>query len=437
MYDTLIQNALILTGTPACEVVPAGWLGVRGATIAALGRMPAPAGAAQVIDAGGGILMPGLVNTHTHLPMTLFRGLADDLPLERWLREHIFPAEAAVLNPATARSGALLAGVEMLLSGTTTCADGYFHEDAVAEAVEAVGLRAVLGQGVIDHPAPGVPDPAGNLAAARRFCRAWLGRCPRIRPSVFCHSPLTCSPETLVGAKRICRELGLLFQVHAAETRAEVERIRAAHGTTPVGLLDAAGLLDERTLLVHAVWLDEGDIARIAARGARVSHCPESNTKLASGIAPVARLRAAGVPVGLGTDGAASNNDLDLFPAMDFAAKLHKVAGCDPTVLPAEAVLRMATLEGARAIGLEDEIGSLEPGKQADLVLLDTRTPRLTPMHRPASALVYAACGADVRTVLVAGRVVVRDRHVLTVDVTSAMDDVARIAAGMRDRGIA
>ena len=189
MYDTLIQNALILTGTPACEVVPVGWLGVRGATIAALGRMPAPAGAAQVIDAGGGILMPGLVNTHTHLPMTLFRGLADDLPLERWLREHIFPAEAAVLNPATARSGALLAGVEMLLSGTTTCADGDFHEDAVAEAVEAVGLRAVLGQGVIDHPAPGVPDPAGNLAAARRFCRAWLGRCPQIRPSVFATRP--------------------------------------------------------------------------------------------------------------------------------------------------------------------------------------------------------------------------------------------------------
>jgi 5-methylthioadenosine/S-adenosylhomocysteine deaminase len=437
MHDTLILNARILTCNPAFEVIPAGWLRVRGALIDEIGAMPAPAGDADVIDARGGILMPGLVNTHTHLPMTLFRGLADDLPLEVWLREHIFPAEAAVLTPDTVRSGALLAGVEMLLSGTTTCADGYFHEDAVAEAVEAVGLRAVLGQGVIDLPAPGVPNPAANLDAARRFCRDWTGRCPRIRPSVFCHSPLTCSRDTLIGAKRICRELGLLFQIHAAETRAEVERIRALHQVSPVHLLDSAGLLDEHTLLAHGVWLDDADIARIAAGGARVSHNPESNMKLASGIAPVPALRAAGIPVGLGTDGCASNNDLDLFQAMDLAAKLHKVAGGDPTILPAGEVLRMATIEGARALGLAAEIGSLEPGKQADLILLDTRAPHLTPMHHPVSAIVYAAGGADVRTVLVAGRVVVRDRNVLTVDPEGIMQDVARLAARMRAGGIA
>lgn len=425
--DILIRNACILTCTPAAEVITDGWLAVSGTAIAALGRMPAPVAGREVIDARGGILMPGLINTHTHLPMTLFRGLADDLPLEVWLRERIFPAEAG-LDRDTVRVGARLAAVELLLSGTTTCADGYFFEHAVAEAVEAVGLRAVLGQGVIDHPAPGVPDPARNLEAAGRFCADWTGRCARIRPSIFCHSPVTCSPDTLTAAKAFCREHGLLFQVHAAETRGEVAHLRARFGLSPVGLLDAAGLLDERTLLVHGVWLDEADIAAIARRRAPVSHTPESNMMLGAGVAPVAALRAAGAVVGLGTDGCASNNDLDLFPTMDLAAKLQKVARRDPAVLPAEEVLRMATLDGARALGLESEIGSLEPGKQADLILLNTSVPHLTPMHRPVSALVYAARGTDVHTVLVAGRVVVRDRNVLTVDVEEIMAEAARAA---------
>jgi 5-methylthioadenosine/S-adenosylhomocysteine deaminase len=425
--DLLIRNACILTCNPAAEIIPDGWLAVTGTAIAALGRMPAPVAAREGIDAAGGLLLPGLVNAHTHLPMSLFRGLADDLPLDVWLRERIFPAEAG-LDPDMVRTGARLAAVELLLSGTTTCADGYFFEHAVAEAVEAVGLRAVLGQGVIDHPAPGVPDPARNLEAARRFCADWIGRCARIRPSVFCHSPVTCSPATLAAAKAFCREHGLVFQIHAAETRGEVERIRARTGGSPISFLDAAGLLDERTLLAHGVWLDTADIDTIARRRAPVSHNPESNMMLGSGVAPVAALRAAGVVVGLGTDGSASNNDLDLFPAMDLAAKLQKVARRDPTVLPAQEVLRMATLDGARALGLESEVGSLEPGKQADLVLLDARAPHLTPMHHPVSAVVYAARGSDVRTVLVAGRVVVRDRNVLTVDLEEIMAAAVRAA---------
>jgi 5-methylthioadenosine/S-adenosylhomocysteine deaminase len=373
--------------------------------------------------------MPGLVNTHTHLPMTLFRGLADDLPLDVWLNDHIFPAERATITPASVRWATLLACAEAALSGTTTCCDGYFHEEAVAAAVEEFGLRAVLGQGVIDFPAPGVPDPAENLRAARAFAAAWRSRSGIVIPSVFCHSPTTCSAETLIGAKRLCDEMGLLFQIHAAETRRERDEVQATRGLSPIGWLDRIGLLDARTLLVHCVWVDAADIALIAARGAKVSHNPESNLKLGSGIAPVAAMLAAGVCVGLGTDGAASNNDLDLLGAMSLAAKLHKVERMDPAAVPAEAAIRMATIEGARALGLEQQIGSLETGKQADLILIDTRRPHLTPLHQPASAVVYAAGPADVDTVLVAGRVLVRAGRLLAVDLEEVMDRVEAIAA--------
>jgi 5-methylthioadenosine/S-adenosylhomocysteine deaminase len=294
-------------------------------------------------------------------------------------------------------------------------------------------LRAVLAQGLIDHPAPGVPDPGQNLSVARQFCRDWLGRSEKIRPSVFCHSPVTCSKDTLVNAKRLCDEFGLLFQIHVAETRGENEHIRSAQGVSPIAYLDRLGVLDERTLLAHCVWVDDADIAVIARRGARVSHNPESNMKLASGVAPVVQMLSAGITVGLGTDGCASNNDLDLFGAMDMTAKLHKVRRLDPTVLPAEAVIRMATIDGARALGLEREIGSLEAGKQADIIILNTRAPHLTPMHHPASAIVYAAKGSDVQTVMLAGRLLVVDRTVPSLDVEAIMDQAGVIARAAAD----
>jgi 5-methylthioadenosine/S-adenosylhomocysteine deaminase len=434
-FDTLIHNAVILTCNPGFEILRGGWVGVSGGKIQALGTGPESGRtpARECIDARGGIVMPGLVNTHTHLPMTLFRGLADDLPLKTWLENHIFPAERAVIAPASVRWGTLLACAEMALSGTTTCCDGYFFEDSVAEAVDAFGLRAVLGQGVIDHPAPGVPDPDRNLTAARDFCERWRNRTETLRPSVFCHSPYTCSRATLVGAKQLCEELGLLFQVHAAETRWESEHIRSTQGRSPIAHLDRIGVLDERTLLAHCVWVDADDIAVIAGRRASVSHNPESNMKLGSGVAPVARMLSAGIAVGIGTDGCASNNDLDLFPAMDTTAKLHKVANLDPTVLPAETVIRMATIDGARALGLDDAIGSLEPGKQADLIVVDTRKPHLTPIHHPASAVVYTAKGSDVRTVMVAGRILVRDRRVVTVDLEEVLQQVTVIGRALKN----
>ncbi len=438
-FDTLIHNAVLITCNPSFDLIRRGWIGVSGGRIDDLGPEPEdwqrPA-AHAAIDARGGIVMPGLVNTHTHLPMTLFRGLADDLPLAAWLQQHIFPAERAAVNPESVRWGSLLACAEMVLSGTTTCCDGYFHEDDVAQAVQAAGLRAVLAQGVIDHPAPGVPDPAQNLIVARRFCRQWLNRAETIRPSVFCHSPYTCSRETLVHAKQLCRDFGLLFQVHAAETRWEADHIRSTTGATPIGYLDRAGVLDERTLLAHSVWVDDADIAIIAERGAGISHNPESNMKLASGVAPVARMLAAGICVGLGSDGCASNNDMDLFYGMDIAAKLQKAVRGDPTVLPAPAALRMATIGGARALGLDHQIGSLEPGKQADLIVIDTRVPHLTPMHHPASAVVYAAKGSDVHTVMVGGRLLMRNRQLQTLDIEEIMFHVKRLTAGIASRRV-
>ncbi len=419
----LIKNGIVVPKALSATWIPDGAVAITGTRIAAVGSglEMAEWTAIETIDARGGIIMPGLINTHTHLPMSLFRGLADDLPLMAWLNEHIFPAEASHINPETVGLGTRLSIAEMLLSGTTTCCDGYFHEDTVAQAVLESGIRAVLGHGVIDFPAPGVPDPGKNVQTAGDFCDKWRGRSALITPSIFCHSPYTCSAATLKKAKAAASERGLLFQIHVAETKAEKEQIQAEHGLTPIQYLDRLGLLDAKTLLVHAVWLEESDIELIAARGAAVAHNPESNMKLAAGIAPVAAMLAARIPVGLGTDGCASNNDLDLFSEMDTAAKLHKVYLLDPTRLDAGTVLDMTTSSGARALGLEQEIGTLEIGKQADLIIIDTQKPHLTPMYNPISHLVYSVRGADVRHVFVAGKMLVKDRSLLTMDLESLL----------------
>jgi 5-methylthioadenosine/S-adenosylhomocysteine deaminase len=431
MYDLLIHNAWVVTVNAQNEVIPDGMIGIHGDVIAHIGPMPPdapPPAARETIDAGQGIVLPGLVNAHTHLPMTVFRGMADDLPLQAWLEDHIFPAEAAHITPHTVHWGTLLGCAEMLLAGITTCCDGYFLEDAVARAVAMTGMRAVLGHGVIDFPAPGVPDPAENIQAAATFVRQWKNRSPLISPSIFCHSPYTCSDQTLARAKAAAVKEGVLFQIHVAETREETTLSGNRTPNEPLTTrLAGLGLLDADTLLVHGVWLGPEDIERIAQSACGMAHCPESNMKLAAGIAPVPAFRQAGIPVGIGTDGCASNNNQDLLREMDITAKLHKVAGGDPTALPAPQVMVMATRDGARAIGLGDHIGAIEKGKQADLVILDSAHPAMCPIYNPVSQAVYAGSGDVVRDTIVAGRVRVRNRTLVDSNIAEVMQQVRAI----------
>jgi len=435
-FDIVIHNGTLVTVDADFRVIEGGLICIKDGVIARIAAAPAgalPPPAAETIDAAGGMVLPGLVNAHTHLPMTLFRGLADDLPLAVWLNEQMFPAEARHICADTVRAGALLACAELILSGATTCCDGYFFEGQVAEAVCGSGLRAILGHGLLDFPAPGVPDPARNLSVALAFVEEWRNAVPRIAPSIFCHSPYTCSAATLKKAKAAAAADGLLFQIHVSETRAEFDRSIKEHGRTPVEYLDSLGLLDPATLLVHAVWLKDSDIALLAERGAAVAIATESEMKLASGIAPLPRLLSAGIAVGLGTDGSASNNDLDLFQEMDVTAKLHKVNALDPTLMDAASVLKLATIGAAKAIGCGHEIGSLEIGKQADVIVVDTRKPHLQPIYSPVSHLVYCARGADVRDVVVAGKVLLRNRKLLTLDLEEIFEDVAVIGRRIKD----
>ncbi|GAB6097537.1 amidohydrolase [Desulfatiferula olefinivorans] len=436
--DLLITGGTVLTLDETGRVIPDGSVLVKNGRIAAVGAGDGFGKGfdGTVVDAEGGLILPGLVNAHTHLPMSLFRGLADDLPLMTWLNEHIFPAEARYIDPETVRLGTLLSCAELLLSGTTCCCDGYFFEDHVAGAVAESGLRAVLGQGVIDFPAPGVPNPADNVAHAVAFVDRWADRHPLIRPSIFCHSPYTCSARTLTSAKAAARERDILFQIHVAETRKEREQMLHTTGKSPVGYLDHLGVLDEKTLVVHGIHVDEDDLAILARRNTALAHAPESNMKLASGVAPLPSYLARGIVCGLGTDGSASNNNQDLFAEMDSAAKLHKVMAGDPTVISAAVVLDMATKQGARALGLAGRIGSLEPGRDADLIVVCTRAPHLTPMYRPDSHLVYSATGADVRHVIIGGRMVVENRRLLTLDLSTLLAEARTFGQRiMADRG--
>ena len=427
--DLLLVNGMILPepGHPAC--IDPGFVAVRAGRIAAIGPMAelAEARGGQVLDARGGVVLPGLVNGHCHAAMTLFRGLADDLPLLTWLNDHIFPAEARSVNAEMVYWCTRLAAAEMLLSGTTTVADGYFCMEAAAQAFSDAGMRAVAAQGVIDFPAPGVPDPAGNIAAAARFADGWLGRDPLITPAVFAHAPYTCSGQTLRAAKELARSRGVPLFIHVAETRGEQALIRDPQGPSPVRHLDGLGILDEGTVCVHCVWVDDEDLELLARRGATIVICPQSHQKLASGTAPLGEMLVRGLKVGIGTDGAASNNSLDLFREMDVCAKMQKVHSLDPVAVRAGRVLAMATGMGAKVLGLAGACGVLRTGALADLIVVDRQQPHLQPFHGP-DLLVYSARGSDVRMVIVNGRLVVRDGKILTMDLAETMARVRRLA---------
>jgi 5-methylthioadenosine/S-adenosylhomocysteine deaminase len=417
--DLLVAGGTVLTVDPHDTIFPDGAVAIRGGAIAAVGlrkTIERRFHARRKIDAAGGLILPGFVNAHTHAAMTLLRGVRDDVDLMTWLEKFMFPLEARFVSPEFVRWGSRLACWEMIASGTTTFADGYFFEEEVARAADEAGLRAVPGEGIFDVPTPDAKSAAEGLARAERYLSDWAGH-PRITPALAPHAAYTVGPETFRKTMDLAGRYGAPVLTHLSESDGEIAMVRARYGATPVRHLATHGLLGPSLVAAHCVRVDDAEIAILGESGVGVVHCPESNMKLASGVAPVAKMLAARLRLGLGTDGAASNNDLDMVGEMGSAARLHKVAGLDPTTAPARAVLRMATIGGAEALHMEERIGSLEAGKRADLIVVDLSGPNALPLFDPASHLVYSARSDAVQTVVVEGRVLMERRRVKTIDV--------------------
>jgi 5-methylthioadenosine/S-adenosylhomocysteine deaminase len=414
----IIRNGTVVTMNAAGDVLGGGAVVVDGSDIVFVGREDVAQQqyrGREVIDAQGQIVLPGLINTHTHAPMVLYRGLADDLALMEWLQKYIFPAEAKTVSPEFVRAGTRLAALEMIQSGTTTYADMYYFEEEIARETKRAGLRGVLGQTVIQFPVADAKTPAEALARAEAFITEFRND-PLIVPAVAPHAMYTLDGPTLTAARELSRKYNVPTLIHLSETQDELKGSQGQHQASPVGYLDRLGFLGPGVLAAHGVWVTPDEARLLQQRGVGVSHNPESNMKLASGTAPVPAYLAAGVALGLGTDGAASNNDLDMFEAMRIASLLHKLQSNDPRAVSARQALEMATLGGARALGMERLIGSLEPGKRADLIIVGMSTARQTPLYDPISHLVYVTRGDDVRTTIVNGQVLMRDRRMLTLN---------------------
>ena len=430
---TLIKNCFILLDSGE-QPVAQGDIAIDGdrlIRVGADGQLPDGWQPDQVIDGGDRFCLPGLVNCHAHSAMTLLRSFADDLPLMEWLSTKIWPAEDR-LTGDDVYWGTMLAIIEMVKSGTTTFSDMYFFMDEVARAVEQTGVRAVLARGLIGTG----PSAEQGLEESRGLIDRWQGGAGgRISVWLGPHAPYTCPPAYLERVLQMAAEFGAGIHTHLAETSDETGQIGEQYGKSPVAYLDDLGVFRFPVLAAHCVHLTDQDISTLAARGVAVAHCPESNMKLASGIAPVVALRRAGITVGLGTDGASSNNNLDLFEEMRTAALLHKVANQDPLVLPALEVLTMATGDGARALGLGHQVGVLKPGYKADLILVDLGQAHLCPRHNLVANMVYAARGSDVETVIIDGQLIMKDRRMLTVDEETVRQEVssrARRLTGMQ-----
>jgi 5-methylthioadenosine/S-adenosylhomocysteine deaminase len=421
----IVSNGIVVTMNANGDVLQAGAVAVDGTDIVAVGPsadIAARFRGRETLNADGGIVLPGLINTHTHAPMVLYRGLADDLVLSEWLEKYIFPAEAKTVSPEFVRAGTRLAALEMIQSGTTTYADMYYFEDDIARETKAAGLRGVLGQTVIQFPVADAKTPAEGLARAERFIKAFKND-PLITPAVAPHAIYTLDAASLRAARELSRRHNVPTLIHLAETQDEVKNAETQFKLSPVRYLESLGFLGPGVLGAHGVWVSEPDIALLQMRGVGISHNPESNMKLASGTAPVPAYLRANVALGLGTDGAASNNDLDMFDAMRTAALLHKLQSADPRAVSARSALEMATIRGARALGMESRIGSLEAGKRADLILVDVSGARQTPMYDPISHLVYVTRGTDVRATVVNGQVLMRDGAVRTVNEAEVLRD--------------
>jgi Cytosine deaminase and related metal-dependent hydrolases len=423
MADIIIKNAYVLTMDPERGDLKNETVVIEDGKITEIGKKTDES-AETVIDAKQSVVMPGLVNTHTHAAMTLFRGYADDLQLADWLEGHIWPAEAK-LTAEDVYKGSLLACLEMIKSGTTSFADMYFYMDETAKAVEESGLRASLCHGLIElwNEEKGETD----LKEGKRFVRAWQGAADgRIKTMYGPHAPNTCSEEFLVKVREEANKDGAGIHIHLLETEAELLAMKERYGKCSVHLLEDIGFFGPDVLAAHCVWLSDGDIEILGKRGVNVSHNAISNMKLASGIAPVHKMLEKGVNVSLGTDGCASNNNLDLFEEMKMAALLHKVNTFNPIALPAQQVLQMGTVNGAKALGTET--GMLKAGMKADLIMVDMKKPHLTPCFDVPSHLVYSARGSDVRTTIVNGKVLMDDYKVLVLDEQKVMEEAQKAA---------
>jgi 5-methylthioadenosine/S-adenosylhomocysteine deaminase len=427
-FDLLVTNATIVTMDPARRVIDDGIIGVNGDSIAFIGsaaelRAQAPKGstAKQTIDAKGKLIIPGLINGHTHIPMVLLRGLVSDVTLDDWLRKYIFPAEAKNVNEDFVRWGSRLALAEMIRGGTTTFADMYYFEDAEAEETKAAGLRGFLGETWLDFPAPDNKSEAEMIAYTEKYLKKWQGD-PLIHASVAPHSIYTCSEKTLRDAAALARQHKAPIIIHVAEMRKELDDSLAKNGATPVQYLERIEFLGPDVLAAHCIWVDYTDMKILAEHQVGCVHNPSSNMMLASGVAPVVDERAAGMRVGLGTDGpAGSNNDLDMMEEMDLASKLQKTYRVDPRALGAKGALEMATIEGARALHMEKEIGSLETGKKADFAILTLDVPNAVPTYDVYSQIVYALKASEIETVVVGGKLLLQNGKLLTVDEAAAM----------------
>ena len=430
--DTLIHAGTLVTQDEERHILTDAGVAILSGTIATVGPWSEMAAiqSSELIDLSKDIVLPGLINTHTHAPMTVFRGLEDDLPLMEWLTGHIWPAEAR-LTPEIVSIGTALACAEMLATGTTTFCDLYIFEQAVAKTVRDIGMRAVLGEGVFDTPSASYK----TLDEAFTKVEDLIGFCAEsalLRPCLVAHSTYATSQTTLKRLGRMSQDRGLLFTLHAAESASETAMCLERFGARPIGILRDLDLLGPNLLIAHAVDVTREEIELMAENGVGVSHNPRSNMKLASGMAPVAAMQSAGIPLGLGTDGAASNNALNMFAEMNAAALMAKIRDLDPTALPAQMVLDMATRDGARTLGWP-ELGSIAPGKPADLAALCGLAPNLQPPHDPVSHLVYAASGHEVKLTMVAGRVLYRDGRFTTLDyqgLLNRMESVGKWARG-------
>jgi len=428
--DTIISGGRVLTSDEKDTIIHDGCIAIDGNTIVGVGgseEIGAQFSGRRIIDARDCLVMPGLINGHTHAAMTCFRGIADDMELMDWLNNYIFPAEARNVNPELAYWGSMLACAEMIKSGTTTFSDMYIFEDETARAAKEAGMRCLIGEVLFDFPSPNCKTPEEGLKYSRMLIEKWMDD-PLVNIMVEPHSLYTCSPSLLKDAKTLADQYNVPFATHLLENKMEAKQLKEKFGKRATAFLRDIGYLDERFFAFHCVCMDEEDIKVFADHGCKVVHNPESNMKLASGVAPITAMLNHGVPVGLGTDGCASNNNLDMFQEMDTAAKLEKVALYDPTVMSAQTVTRMATCEGARVLGMDNIAGVLKPGMKADIIIVDLDKPHLTPMYNEYSTLVYAANGSDVRTSIINGRIVMENRELLTINEIEIMDKVNEIS---------